>query len=58
MVEKAFLGSLMKGDYLLKDMGIQPDYLASTRHQDLIRRMLAFIQAGMNVDLFYIHHVT
>jgi replicative DNA helicase len=51
MVEKAFLGSLMKAEYLLKDTVIQPEHLSSTGHQELMRRMLAFIQAGKNVDL-------
>jgi replicative DNA helicase len=51
MVEKAFLGSLMKAEYLLKDTVIQPEQLESTRHQVLMRRMLELIGAGKNVDL-------
>jgi replicative DNA helicase len=51
MLEKAFLGSLMKAEYLLKDTVIQPEHLESTRHQELMRRMLSLIQAGKNVDL-------
>jgi replicative DNA helicase len=51
MVEKAFLGSLMKAEYLLMDTVIQPEHLESTRHQELMRRMLALSQAGKNVDL-------
>jgi replicative DNA helicase len=51
MVEKAFLGCLMKAEYLLKDTVIQPEHLESTRHQELMRRMLTFIQVGKNVDL-------
>jgi replicative DNA helicase len=51
VVEKAFLGSLMKAEYLLKDTVIQPEHLESTRHQELMRRMLALIQDGKNVDL-------
>jgi replicative DNA helicase len=51
MLEKTFLGSLMKAEYLLKDTVIQPEHLASTRHQELMRRMLSLNQAGKNVDL-------
>jgi replicative DNA helicase len=51
MVEKAFLGSLMKAEYLLKDTVIQPEHLESTRHQELMRRMLSLSQDGKNVDL-------
>ncbi|MEH7494323.1 hypothetical protein [Neobacillus niacini] len=40
MVEKAFLGSLMKAEYLLKDTIIQPEHLESTRHKEIMRNML------------------
>lgn len=49
--EKAFLGSLMKAEYLLKDTVIQPEQLGLTRHKELMRRMLEFNQAGKNIDL-------
>lgn len=49
--EKAFLGSLMKAEYLLKDTVIQPEQLELTRHKELMRRMLEFTQAGKNIDL-------
>lgn len=49
--EKAFLGSLMKAEYLLKDTVIQPEQLELTRHKELMRRMLEFNQAGKNIDL-------
>lgn len=49
--EKAFLGSLMKAEYLLKDTVIQPEQLELTRHKELMRRMLEFNQAGRNIDL-------
>lgn len=40
MAEKAFLGSLMKAEYLLKDTVVQPEQLESTRHKEVMRRML------------------
>ncbi|MGI8384151.1 replicative DNA helicase [Robertmurraya sp. P23] len=49
--EKAFLGSLMKAEYLLKDTVIQPEQLELSRHKELMRRMLEFNQAGKNIDL-------
>lgn len=49
--EKAFLGSLMKAEYLLKDTIIQPEQLESTRHQELMRRMIEFSRAGKNINL-------
>ena len=51
IAEKAFLGSLMKAEYLLKDTVIQPEQLESTRHKELMRRMVEFSRAGKNVDL-------
>src|SRR3954467_6111332 len=51
MAEKAFLGSLMKAEYLLKDTVIKPEQLESTRHQQLLRRMREVTQAGGNIDL-------
>lgn len=51
VAEKAFLGSLMKADYLLKDTEIQPEQLESTRHKELMRRMLDLKRAGRNIDL-------
>ncbi|MFD2445461.1 DnaB-like helicase C-terminal domain-containing protein [Bacillus sp. CGMCC 1.16607] len=51
IVEKVFLGTLMKAEYLLKDTVIQPEQLESTRHQQLMRRMSGLIQSGKNVDL-------
>jgi len=51
VVEKAFLGSLMKAEYLLHDTVIQPEQLESTRHQELMRKMTEFRQAGKNIDL-------
>ncbi|MFC4802102.1 hypothetical protein ACFPA1_22615 [Neobacillus sp. GCM10023253] len=33
MAEKAFLGSLMKAEYLLTDTVIQPEQLESARHE-------------------------
>ncbi|MCM3163503.1 DnaB-like helicase C-terminal domain-containing protein [Metabacillus litoralis] len=51
IAEKAFLGSLMKADYLLKDTVVQPEQLASTRHQELMRRMVEWNREGKNIDL-------
>ncbi|MDR6999692.1 DnaB-like helicase C-terminal domain-containing protein [Neobacillus niacini] len=51
IAEKAFLGSLMKAEYLLKDTVIQPEQLESIRHKELMRRMVEFNRAGKNIDL-------
>ncbi|MEH7440295.1 DnaB-like helicase C-terminal domain-containing protein [Neobacillus drentensis] len=51
VVEKAFLGSIMKAEYLLKDTVVQPEQLESERHKELMRRMVELNQAGNNVDL-------
>lgn len=51
IVEKVFLGSLMKAEYLLKDTVVQPEQLESTRHQELMRRMVELKRAGKNIDL-------
>ncbi|MCM3654308.1 DnaB-like helicase C-terminal domain-containing protein [Metabacillus litoralis] len=51
IAEKAFLGSLMKAEYLLKDTVIQPEQLEGTRHKELMRRMVEFSRAGKNIDL-------
>lgn len=51
MVEKAFLGSLMKAEYLLKDTIIQPEHLESTRHKEIMRKMIELNRAGKNIDL-------
>ncbi|WP_175639393.1 replicative DNA helicase [Metabacillus schmidteae] len=52
IAEKAFLGSLIKAEYLLKDTVIQPEQLENTRHKELMRRMLELKKAGKNVYLF------
>ncbi|WP_053362538.1 DnaB-like helicase C-terminal domain-containing protein [Bacillus sp. FJAT-27251] len=54
IAEKTFLGSLMKAEYLLKDTVIQPEQLESTRHKELMRRMVEFNQAGKNIDLLHL----
>lgn len=51
MAEKAFLGSLMKAEYLLNDTVIQPEQLESTRHKEIMRRMVELNRAGKNIDL-------
>ncbi|MFB6466819.1 DnaB-like helicase C-terminal domain-containing protein [Cytobacillus sp. Hz8] len=52
--EKVFLGSLMKEQYLIKDTVIQPEHLESTRHQELMRRMVEFNRAGKSIDLVHL----
>ncbi|TXC92781.1 DNA helicase [Metabacillus litoralis] len=51
IAEKAFLGSLMKAEYLLKDTVIRPDQLEGTIHKELMRRMVEYHQGGKNIDL-------
>jgi len=51
IVEKAFLGSLLKAEYLLKDTVVLPEQLENTRHKDLMRKMVELNRAGKNVDL-------
>ncbi|MGG3469019.1 DnaB-like helicase N-terminal domain-containing protein [Neobacillus pocheonensis] len=51
MAEKAFLGSLMKAEYLLKDTVIRPEQLESMLHKEIMRRMLELNQSGRNIDL-------
>ncbi|MEC1525541.1 DnaB-like helicase C-terminal domain-containing protein [Neobacillus niacini] len=51
IVEKAFLGSLMKAEYLLKDTIIQPDHLESTRHKEIMQKMIELNRTGKSIDL-------
>ncbi|WP_458413077.1 replicative DNA helicase [Schinkia sp. CFF1] len=51
IAEKAFLGSLIKADYLLNDTVIQPEQLESTPHQELMRRMVERKRTGKTIDL-------
>ncbi|MFS0878382.1 replicative DNA helicase [Metabacillus niabensis] len=51
LAEKAFLGSLMKAEYLLKDTIIRPEQLESTRHREIMRRMVELNRSGKSVDL-------
>ena len=51
VVEKSFLGSLLKAEYLIKDTVIRPEQLESTCHRDLLRRMIVFSEAGKHIDL-------
>ncbi len=53
-VERTFLGSLIKEDYLLKDTVIQPDQLESARHRELMKRMVELKRAGKNIDLLFL----
>ena len=51
ITEKAFLGSLIKAEYLLKETVIQPEQLESMRHQELMRTMVEWNRAGKSIDL-------
>jgi len=51
MIEKAFLGCLIKENYLLKDTVIRPEHLKEARHQDLLRKMIEFYQKNKAIDL-------
>ncbi|WP_246041718.1 replicative DNA helicase [Robertmurraya kyonggiensis] len=51
IVEKVFLGCLMKEHYLIKDTTIRPEHLQETRHQELLRRMVELEQSGKKTDL-------
>ncbi|MCM3454562.1 DNA helicase [Heyndrickxia oleronia] len=51
VVEKTFLGCLIKAEYLLHDTVIQPDHLESERHKELMRRMVMLKREGKNIDL-------
>lgn len=50
-VETAFLGCLIKANYLIKDTVIRPEQLEGTTHQELMRRMIDFHNDGKNIDL-------
>ncbi|MEH7226364.1 DnaB-like helicase C-terminal domain-containing protein [Bacillus sp. JJ1566] len=49
--ETAFLGCLIKANYLLKDTIIHPEQLEENKHQELMRRMIDFSHAGKGIDL-------
>jgi replicative DNA helicase len=49
--ETAFLGCLIKANYLIKDTVIKPEQLEGTTHQELMRRMVDFSNAGKSIDL-------
>ncbi|MGE8206823.1 hypothetical protein ACQKP0_20125 [Heyndrickxia sp. NPDC080065] len=51
VVERTYLGCLMKAGYLVHDTIIQPDQLESTRHKELMRRMVELKRAGKGIDL-------
>lgn len=50
MIEKVFLGCLMKENYLIKDTIIVPDQLEDSRHRTLFQKMIEFYQAGKPVN--------
>ncbi|WP_099363620.1 DnaB-like helicase C-terminal domain-containing protein [Fredinandcohnia onubensis] len=49
--ETAYLGCLIKANYLIKDTVIYPEQLEGTIHQELMRRMVDFSNAGKSIDL-------
>ncbi|WP_099363657.1 DnaB-like helicase C-terminal domain-containing protein [Fredinandcohnia onubensis] len=49
--ETAYLGCLIKANYLIKDTVIYPEQLEGTVHQELMRRMVDFSNAGKSIDL-------
>ncbi|MFS0776671.1 DnaB-like helicase C-terminal domain-containing protein [Neobacillus sp. 3P2-tot-E-2] len=51
IAEKAFLGSLMKAEYLLKDTVIHPEQLESLLHRTIMRKIIELNQAGKGIDL-------
>ncbi|WP_248278461.1 DnaB-like helicase C-terminal domain-containing protein [Bacillus sp. DNRA2] len=51
MSEKAFLGCLMKADYLLRETVIQPSQLESSLHKDIMKTMVELNETGKNIDL-------
>lgn len=51
LVEKAYLGSLIKEDFLIKDTIIKPHQLEGARHQELLRTLLELSKSGKRIDL-------
>ncbi|MCM3455418.1 DNA helicase [Heyndrickxia oleronia] len=51
IAEKAFLGSILRENYLLKDTNIKQDYFEDTRHKELFKIMLDLNKKGKNVDV-------
>lgn len=49
--EKAFLGSIIKENYLIKETAIKPDHLQDTRHKELLKQMMVFHNSGKSLDL-------
>ena len=55
MAEKAFLGSLLKAEYLLPDTVIRPEQLEGTRHKEVMRIMVELTHDGKNVDFIMLN---
>ncbi|MCI1593072.1 replicative DNA helicase [Heyndrickxia oleronia] len=51
IAEKAFLGSILRENYLLKDTNIKQDYFEDIRHKELFKIMLDLNKKGKNVDV-------
>ncbi|MEH7388414.1 DnaB-like helicase C-terminal domain-containing protein [Bacillus sp. JJ1521] len=49
--EMAYLGCLIKANYLIKDTVIGPEQLEQVTHQELMRRMVDFSNKGKSIDL-------
>lgn len=51
VVEKSFLGCLIKENYLIQGTIIRPEYLKEARHQIIMHRMIELNEAGKPIDL-------
>lgn len=49
--EKAFLGSILKANYLIKETIVKPDQLEDSRHKELFKEMIKFHNEGKGIDL-------
>lgn len=50
-VEKAFLGSIIKANYLLSETIIRPEHLQDTRNQNLYKEFINLHREGKSIDL-------
>lgn len=51
MIEKVFLGCLMKENGLISDTVIRPEHLKEVRHQSLFKKMIEFHQRRKAIDV-------
>lgn len=50
IVEKVFLGTLMKENYLITDTVVRPEHLQDSQHRGLYQEMMGLKKAGKNID--------